>query len=383
MSGRDRIKPTKEQLVDMYIDQHLSIATIGSVCKVRAESIATCMREYGIERRPKWGAGKVSKPSAECLTDLYMRQNLGIATISEQVGIGKNRLLQWMREYGIPIRPRYISIKHKARPSREDLVELYINQKLSTKQIASHLGHGHNSIPRWLRLYGIEIRQTGSNLTHRGWIPPTADELDRLIHEQHIPIKIIAEKYECSCQVIRRLTDRYGIERYGIRDTFYRGESPALLPPNEIETLITEGIPLSEISRTTGLSMGILRKTCIEHQIKYSASGWHGARYICSDGHEVKSSYEQRVDDWLSSHGIPHEYELPVPNGGKFKSDFFAQGKFIEVWGSGDPAYQEKKARKEAIYAAQGLRLVGISYHAFGKQSADKWKRILESEFIY
>lgn len=94
-------------------------------------------------------------------------------------------------------------------------------------------------------------------------------------------------------------------------------------------------------------------------------------RYICKDGHVVKSKSEREIDNYLFEKGISHAYEKELPYGKTDKDvlhpDFYLPnylGKdkhvYIEHWGYDDNNrdYQKTKKFKLPIYEQLGITLV-------------------------
>ena len=82
--------------------------------------------------------------------------------------------------------------------------------------------------------------------------------------------------------------------------------------------------------------------------------------YECDDGHIVKSTIEQAIDNWLFERGIKHCYETPLPIGSEKTirpdfclKDFFGINRdlYIEYFGmKGDADYDQKTEYKMKIY---------------------------------
>ncbi len=92
-----------------------------------------------------------------------------------------------------------------------------------------------------------------------------------------------------------------------------------------------------------------------------------GIRCLARDGHECNSLDEQRIDDWLTEIGIPHEKEPlypphPVLNPqGKRRADWRVGNSFIEYFGlAGDGVYDRKSEEKMDLAVALGLTLIAI-----------------------
>ena len=94
-------------------------------------------------------------------------------------------------------------------------------------------------------------------------------------------------------------------------------------------------------------------------------------RYVCQDGHVVKSKSEREIDNYLFGHGIPHAYEKSLPYGPNPKEvlhpdfylpDYLGKGKhvYIEHWGYNENniKYTKTKKFKLPIYRQLGITLV-------------------------
>lgn len=86
-----------------------------------------------------------------------------------------------------------------------------------------------------------------------------------------------------------------------------------------------------------------------------------------TDGHRCRSLFERHVDDFMSLHGIEHETEPSYPlddelNPHGLRADWrLDDGTLVEALGlAGDPAYDEKWIRKQALAENNGIRLVAI-----------------------
>lgn len=95
----------------------------------------------------------------------------------------------------------------------------------------------------------------------------------------------------------------------------------------------------------------------VEHETKEG-------KYLCEDGHLVRSYSEIIIDNWLYNHQIVHAYEHRVQIGLKFlHCDFFLPTKkvFIEFWGLvGDPKYDAQRKKKKEMYSQAGVNLMEL-----------------------
>lgn len=92
-----------------------------------------------------------------------------------------------------------------------------------------------------------------------------------------------------------------------------------------------------------------------------------GIRCLAQDGHVCHSLDEQRIDDWLFSHSIPHEREPSYPIHtelnplGRKLADWKVYDAFIEYFGLiGDSAYEKRMNEKIMLAQNCGIELIEL-----------------------
>lgn len=265
------------------------------------------------------------------------------------------------------------------RPDGVTLHRLYVDERMTTRQIAEIYGVDKVSVGRWLAKYGIPKRLKGRGLAHRGVEPPAAEVLRSLVHDQHLSYREIAKRYGVDFTAVPHWLDRHGIERPAVWTT-RRGTSEEPLPgTDDLAALYAQGASLAEIGALFGVSRLPVRTRLKAANITLRADGWDGGkRLACADGHLVRSTYEQRVCDWLSERGVQHTYEPRLPWDLRSRADFLASGWYIEVWGvTNSPLYAARRQRKIDGYRAHRAPLVQINHFDFSGQKRGRWQRLL------
>jgi len=85
-----------------------------------------------------------------------------------------------------------------------------------------------------------------------------------------------------------------------------------------------------------------------------------GIQSITKDGHISLSLGEKTIDDFLFSHGIPHEKEPKYPEG-NYRGDFIVGATIIEYFGlTGNPEYDAKTIEKIRICKKNNVTLIEI-----------------------
>lgn len=226
---------------------------------------------------------------------------------------------------------------------------------------------------------GIERRPANRGLLNRGIVELTADDLRRLVHEEHRSYREIGAMFGVDPSAVQHWLKRHDIDPPTAWGTRYKGSAPAIPEAIELARLYADGLSLDEIGQGFGVSGATIRLRLAAAGFEIRRDGYDGGkRFACADGHSVRSTYEQRVCNWLAEQSIPHSYEPPLPWDRRSRADFLANGWYVEVWGVQDsPSYAERRARKQAGYRAHGAAVVEINHFDFSKQKRGRWKRLL------
>lgn len=263
-------------------------------------------------------------------------------------------------------------------PSATDLRKLYVERGLSARQIGAELGVAHITVLRWLKKAGIERRPAGYP---RDGETPDADTLRRLVHEEHKSYVQIGQMFGADHTAVPYWLDKYRIPRPDPRTTRFNGAPPDLTP-DEAARRYAAGESAEAIAKTAGYAskttvLNMLRRAGIERR----AGGWNRALLIADCGCPVRSTYELRVANWFTAHGVAFEYEPDVPFGhGNTRADFFVNGWYVEVWGvHSKPSYAAQKARKQRLYAAHGLPLIELLPHHFSRDTHILQRKLLQT----
>lgn len=264
-------------------------------------------------------------------------------------------------------------------PPESDLRRLYETERLTTYQVAEHFGASRPVVCRWLRKLGIPLRPGGRGLANRGSEPPTADELRVMVHTEHLTYAAIAERYGVHERAIHGWLDRAGIPRGEYRMTRYKGKPPRLPNATTLRRLYESGEGLEQIGHRYGVRWQLIHSLCKKFGIARRHDGFqNGRRWTCDDGHLVRSSFEQRVDNWLYAHGVEHTVDPRLPFNRRYCADFYANGMYVEVWCvKGSAQYDERKQRKCAEYAKHGARLIELNPYDFLPRAKNLWQRKL------
>lgn len=143
-----------------------------------------------------------------------------------------------------------LSQPHKVRIPKEDLFELYINQKLSKKEIGKIYNCGATTIDRRLVEYNIPMRTTKN---YKVSYKLNREEILNLYLIEKLSMLEIANRFNIGINGIRTFLNREGIEIDSGRKTPRKPNSEVLLKLNE---LYNSGLKQRDIAKNMGFSEG-------------------------------------------------------------------------------------------------------------------------------
>jgi len=322
-------------------------------------------------------------PDRNLLILLYEQEKLSTAEIGNRFNVQAQTVRKWLHKCGIEVRQAQKENQFKKGqsahnkvevPPKHEIEQLYIDDRMTSDEIGKRYGVTGSVVRKWLQQYGIASRAPGIGLAARGINSPTDEELYDMIHVQHLYYRQVAERYGVDQSAVQHRLDVRGIERP--KSWYDRHNNPESLA--ELKSLYDSGLSLSQIADRDGMERIQLTKLFKNNGILIRKDGWQGGkRFDTIDGHSVRSTYEQRVADWLCEHGIEYTQEPRLPFGGK--SDFLANGWYIEIWGvTYSQTYKKRQAEKQAGYKAYRLLLIELTHHMFAARRNGSWMRHLE-----
>lgn len=156
---------------------------------------------------------KKERPSREWLIEKYVNQHLPISQIASELKIGETTLNRWFKDYGILKRKSsYIQLpKGFTAPTKEELYTLYITNHTPVNEIAIKLGVSWGYIQRLLKKYGIPMRTHDESIRPKNFVKPSKEQLYQWIHVENKKTKEIAEELHVSIGAIKNYMNETGV----------------------------------------------------------------------------------------------------------------------------------------------------------------------------
>jgi DNA-binding CsgD family transcriptional regulator len=242
--GREPADPKLgETVAELYVGRGLSVDEVGQQVGISAQRVRNLLRAAGVALRPP--PPRPLPPGLEPLTrellvELYVEQRLTMAEVAERVGGSASRVGAALDQHGIPRRPRGSRSLPGLQPlSREVLIELYANERLGSVSIARRLGGHPSRILHALDRFGIPVRAR----PRPGDID--VERLAELYVERRMSLEEVADALGVSVNQVRVTVRREKLRR----PPAPRPEPPA--PPAAVleELYVTQGLTLSQIGR--------------------------------------------------------------------------------------------------------------------------------------
>ena len=154
-----RLDIDTELIIDMYVNQGMTIKKIGEIFDVSYHPIKDRLKEKNITIKPSHQASREileKQVDIEKMVDMYVNQKMNLAEIGEKLNICRMTVCNKLKQLGVKMRT-----KGESRIIELDIVKLedmYVNQKMSTRQIGEIMGVNRKTILVKLEILGIPRR---------------------------------------------------------------------------------------------------------------------------------------------------------------------------------------------------------------------------------
>ncbi len=146
----------------------MSLAEIGTRAGVSRQAVQQRLIRLGVERRDVKDKMKTVRKvlDEQVLRDLYLNQKLSYREIQKRVSADHKAIIRSLKEYGIPIREgEDVSISRRSKTknlNRRTLKDLYHEKGLSTYVIADMYSISQSAVMNLINKYNLQRGQTKS-----------------------------------------------------------------------------------------------------------------------------------------------------------------------------------------------------------------------------
>lgn len=152
------------------------------------------------------------------LRKLYVEDKLSIREIAEKWGVSKNTISNHLRRLGIKTRskgktPIYTQLRMSKEQLRQYLYQMYVEEEWTAKEIADQLEVSPNAISKQLVALGFERRSRGKRTLYER-IGMSEEEFKKRLHdlaEKGLTTKDIADYLNTSYNILRGYLQKYGV----------------------------------------------------------------------------------------------------------------------------------------------------------------------------
>ncbi len=196
----------KEKLNDLYVVQKLSIRKIVKITKTHHSEVREALKHHCIPQRARGEQVSIemtkhyksNQPKSKIKTEvlerlnnrkylenLYIKKNMTIRQIAEELGCGRSTVGRYLKKYGIKIRPSPLGKKlplstQQLLDDRDFIHQKYVIEQLSMLKIGSILNCSEKVVHKALKKHGIPRRDRAyaTHLSKRNIIPLTSQCLE-------------------------------------------------------------------------------------------------------------------------------------------------------------------------------------------------------------
>ena len=213
--------------------------------------------------------GSPPRFTAEQLHQWYVCEGLSASKIARSTDTSSSGITAALHRAGIPV--RHGTELTEAMVADEMLRRLYVDERRSDEQIAGRYGVAAWAVRRRRRAAGI-FRPPGTPPWTRSI--PDRVELERLYVTERRTMAEIATHYAVPHPTVRRWLTRLGIERRTTQhDTTPDPDRPPIDPGELRHAYVEDGLTATEIAADLGVSKNIVLEALHAHRIPVRPSG--------------------------------------------------------------------------------------------------------------
>lgn len=201
-------------LREQYVEEWKTTREIAEECGCCKTTIRNWLNEHDIET-----GGIERAASDQRLTDRnwlreqYVEEERSLGDIAEECGCHRNTVHRWIKRHGIDLRGLERRLADQRLTDREWMREQHVEQRMSCLEIAEKCGCSEDTARKWLKRHNIELLGNARKVPDQRLTDP--DWLREQYVEQEMTHTDIAEECGCSFATVYRWLNEHDIEKVG------------------------------------------------------------------------------------------------------------------------------------------------------------------------
>lgn len=198
--------PSREYFIQEYLVNKKTREQLAKENGVSVATIKTHLYEKRVVRPPLIAENELRR--------MYIDEKKTMKEIAKELGHDRNAVARAIKAYGIERENHYVQYNDTL---DDEWISLYLDEGLSTFEIAKRFNCSHNTVKKHLRRCGIDIRDMSDaqRISHNLDILPCEvqdyDTMHALYVDQHLSLKDLGSKYDCAPHAIRKRLTKLGI----------------------------------------------------------------------------------------------------------------------------------------------------------------------------
>ena len=227
-------------VVSLYVDDGLSVATIAEQLNRSIPWVRDRLRTAEVRLRPSGGEPIPTEVEIEAIR-LYTEDHLTIAQVAQRVGMSTGWVGGRLRQNNVKVRSRGKVVDD------ELIVRRYSIEGKPMTAIGKEVGIAQPRVREILEANNIDIVPAGQRQTRID-----VDEVRRLYVDERLTTSQIADTLDVSVSGIRSTMDRHGIKT--------RSNTPLTVTPTELQRHLDHGFSNTEIAAIHGVNTWAVTK---------------------------------------------------------------------------------------------------------------------------
>lgn len=192
----------EDEIIRLYTQELKTCNELGEQFNVCHTTILNILKRHKIQPRDSHTALKtlsLLEPNKDEIIDLYVNKNKSAQFIADKFGCNQNTVIKFLAKNNIKMRERYTILKSVISDNKEEIIRLYVEESLSTEEIAKKYDVTGAVVRKFLKRWNIPSNKIGQH----------SDKIKKL-YKEGLSFQKIADIYKVSKTTILNIVhDKY------------------------------------------------------------------------------------------------------------------------------------------------------------------------------